>query len=65
LHSGFALAHSGRPDDGILQFEQALRLGPRDPERGSIHNGLAGAYLMKRQYEKAAAYRDFAIVLSS
>ena len=50
---GMSLIFNGRPDEGIPQFERALRLSPRDPLRAEFQYRLALAHFMLAQYEQA------------
>jgi len=49
---GQTLAMAREPDHALEQFEQALRLSPRDTERWSIHTGVALAHFVAERYEE-------------
>lgn len=50
---GMALMFNGRPEEGIAQFERALRLSPRDVVRAEWQYRLALAHFILAQYEQA------------
>ena len=58
---GFALLHSGDPKASIPEFEFALKLSPRDPERWSFFLGTAAAHLVQREFEQALVWIERAL----
>jgi TolB-like protein/Flp pilus assembly protein TadD len=51
MHSGFAFAFAGEAEQGLLYFQRALRLNPRDPR---LHETLAGVALVSIQLGRDA-----------
>ena len=60
---GVCIAGQGRVDEAIQDYEQALRLSPRDPLRWLAQHGLAWAHLMAGQYEEAIRWASTALQL--
>jgi TolB-like protein/Tfp pilus assembly protein PilF len=52
---GQTLAMAREPDQGLEQFELALRLSPKDRERWSIYTGIALAHFVAERYEETIA----------
>ena len=52
---GYLENYCDRPNDAIGHFERALRLSPLDPMNFNNYVGLASAYQLMEEYEKAAA----------
>lgn len=58
---GQTLAMAQRPDEGLEQFETALRLNPRDSERWSTLTGMALAHFVAERYEDAVDHAKQAL----
>ncbi|UPK30589.1 adenylate/guanylate cyclase domain-containing protein [Bradyrhizobium sp. 195] len=58
---GFLRVWDGQGDAAIADFEQAMRLSPRDPFTFNTMIGLAFGYCNAGRYEKAAAWADKSI----
>ena len=56
MRSGFMRLWVSDPDHAIDHFMRSMRLSPLDPQLGYHHAGLAGAHVMKREFEKALEY---------
>ena len=63
IHCGLgdALTYEARYDESFVQFEKALRLGPRDPFRWAYFGYGALAYLFSEQFETAINWAEGAI----
>jgi adenylate cyclase len=55
---GTILVLAGKPDDGIVNIERAIRLNPRDPSISFRYSGLSLAYLVKRQLSAALEWAE-------
>ena len=51
-NSGFIIACSGEPEEGIRLMERALRINPRDPSAFNHYENLAQAHLAARRYQE-------------
>jgi adenylate cyclase len=60
---GVCIAGQGRVDEAIQDYEQALRLSPRDPLRWLAQHGLAWAHLMTGRYDQAIRWASTALQL--
>jgi adenylate cyclase len=56
MRSGFMRLWVSEPDLAIDHFTRSMRLSPLDPQVGFHYAGLAGAHVMKREFEKALQY---------
>jgi TolB-like protein/class 3 adenylate cyclase len=56
--SGWIRLYLGQAKNAIEHMKRALRLNPLDPLRYSEQNGLAAAYFLDGQYDKAATWAD-------
>jgi TolB-like protein/class 3 adenylate cyclase len=56
--SGWVRLYRGQAKNAIEHMKRALRLNPLDPLRYAEQNGLAAAYFLDGQYDKAATWAD-------
>jgi TolB-like protein len=59
--SGWVRLYLGQAKNAIEHMKRALRLNPLDPLRYAEQNGLAAAYFLGGQYDKAATWADRAL----
>jgi TolB-like protein/class 3 adenylate cyclase/tetratricopeptide (TPR) repeat protein len=59
--SGWVRLYLGQAKNAIEHMKRALRLNPLDPLRYAEQNGLAAAYFLDGQYDKAATWADRAL----
>ncbi|MEO6746767.1 MAG: adenylate/guanylate cyclase domain-containing protein [Caldimonas sp.] len=55
-NSGFILAYSGAPEEGIRLMERALRINPRDPFMFNTFENLAQAHLAAGRYAEGLTW---------
>ena len=59
--SGWVRLYLGQAKNAIEHMKRALRLNPLDPLRYAEQSGLAAAYFLDGQYDKAATWADRAL----
>jgi TolB-like protein/Tfp pilus assembly protein PilF len=60
---GFALALDGQSEEAISQFDQAIRMSPRDPFNSFFFVGIAAAHYLAGRYSEAVKWARQAVQL--